>query len=324
MRLDVGLEIMLNSLIPKRLKTILRKNKTIRNLYYSVKPLLIGSSYDFFTIQDLAAWTLDWIKSFPEHYDVIIGIPRSGLIVASIIACKLGKPLSTPEKFLKGEYWLPTKDRTIEVSRIEKVLLVDDAAGDERGTLYRCYRQLKQRFPELQITKGVLIVGTKNAERIVDLHYKKLTKGAFFEWNLAHCTYKDRRLGVDMDGVLCDEPPPEVDMDEQRYVAWIKNARPNIIPTYTIEAIVTNRLEKYRQITEEWLRRNKVKYKNLEMLDLPDKSLRTPENMLKQKIDAIKKFQLSWFWESSLSQAEAIWKACKIPVLCTDKMVLLS
>jgi uncharacterized HAD superfamily protein/hypoxanthine phosphoribosyltransferase len=266
---------------------------------------------------------LDWIKSFSEHYDVIIGIPRSGLIVASIIACKLGKPLSTPEKFLKGEYWLPTKDRTIEVSRIEKVLLVDDAAGDERGTLYRCYRQLKQRFPELQITKGVLIVGTKNAERIVDLYYKKLTKGAFFEWNLAHCTYNNRRLGVDMDGVLCDEPPAEVDMDEQRYVAWIKNARPNIIPTYTIEAIVTNRLEKYRTITEEWLKRHNVKYKHLIMLNLPSKRLRTPENMIGNKIKAVKQFDLKWFWESSWTEAQAICKACHIPVLCTDRMVLL-
>jgi hypothetical protein len=316
------MEIMLNSLIPKRLKTILRRNKTVRNLYYSAKPLLIGSSYDFFTIQDLTTWTLDWIKSFPEHYDVIIGIPRSGLIVASIIACKMGKPLSTPDKFLKGEYWLPTKDKTIRVEKIESVLLVDDATGNEKGTLYSTYQELKRHFPELRITKGSLIVSSKNAKRIVDLYYKTLTKGAFFEWNLCH--HARTPLGVDMDGVLCDEPPPEVDRDEERYVAWIKNARPNIIPTYTIEAIVTNRLEKYRQTTEEWLRRNKVKYKHLEMLDLPDKSLRTPENMLKQKIDAIKKFQLSWFWESSLSQAEAIWKVCKIPVLCTDRMVLLS
>jgi len=312
----------LRSLLPKRLKTILRKNKTIRNLYYSVKPSLIGSSYDFFTIQDLTAWTLEWIKMLPRHYDVIIGIPRSGLIVASIIACKLGKPLTTPDKFLNVEFWLPTKSRTINVENIKNVLLVDDATG--RGeTMQTFYKQLKAKFGEkLVITRASLLV-EKRAKDKVDLYYKMLNKGTFFEWDLVHALH-GLSLGVDMDGVLCDEPPPEVDRDEERYVAWIKNARPNIIPTYTIEAIVTNRLEKYRQTTEEWLRRNKVKYKHLEMLDLPDKSLRTPENMLKQKIDAIKKFQLSWFWESSLSQAEAIWKVCKIPVLCTDRMVLLS
>jgi uncharacterized HAD superfamily protein len=309
-------------LLPERLKTILKRNRVVRRLYYSAKPLLVGSAYDFYTIQDLTAWTLDWIKSFPEHYDVIIGIPRSGLIVASIIACKMGKPLSTPDKFLKGEYWLPTKDKTIKVEKIKSVLLVDDAAGNEKGTLYSTYQELKRHFPELRIIKGSLIVSTKNAKRIVDLYYKTLTKGAFFEWNLAHCERKP--LGVDIDGVLCEEPPPEVDANEEKYVAWISNAKPNLIPTYTIEVIVTNRLEKYRTITEEWLKRHNVKYKHLIMLNLPSKRLRTPENMIGNKIKAVKQFDLKWFWESSWTEAQAIYKACHIPVLCTDRMVLLS
>jgi len=312
---------MLNSLIPKRLKTILRKNKTIRNLYYSVKPSLIGASYDFFTIQDLTAWTLDWIKSFPEHYDVIIGIPRSGLIVASIIACKMGKPLSTPDKMLQNEFWLPTKDKTIEKGDVKNILLVDDATG--RGeTMQLCYEQLKNAFGnKINIIKASLLV-EKRATDKVDLYYKVLTKGAFFEWNLAHCERKP--LGVDIDGVLCEEPPPEVDANEEKYVAWISNAKPNLIPTYTIEVIVTNRLEKYRTITEEWLKRHNVKYRHLIMLNLPSKRLRTPENMIGNKIKAVKQFDLRWFWESSWTEAQAIYKACRIPVLCTDKMVLLS
>jgi uncharacterized HAD superfamily protein/adenine/guanine phosphoribosyltransferase-like PRPP-binding protein len=312
---------MLNSLIPKRLKTILRKNKTVRSLYYSVKPSLLGSSYDFFTLRQLVDWTIEWTKRLPRNCDVIVGIPRSGLMVASIIACKMGKPLSTPDKMLQNGFWLPTKDKTIEKGNVKNVLLVDDATG--RGeTMQLFYEQLKNAFGnKINIIKASLLV-EKRATNKVDLYYKVLTKGAFFEWNLAHCERKP--LGVDIDGVLCEEPPPEVDANEGKYVAWISNAKPNLIPTYTIEVIVTNRLEKYRAITEDWLKRHNVKYKHLIMLNLPSKRLRTPENMIQNKVNAIRQFDLYWFWESNWTEAQAIYKTCRIPVLCTDKMILIS
>jgi adenine/guanine phosphoribosyltransferase-like PRPP-binding protein len=311
----------LHSLLPERLKTVLKKNRAVKNLYYSAKPFM-RSRYDFFTIQDLTTLTLQWVKTFPEQYDVIIGVPRSGMIVASIIACKLGKPLTTPDLMLQNKYWLPTRDKTIEIGNVRSALLVDDATGGGQ-TMQTYYHLLKDAFGNrVNIVKASLFVEKRSKDK-VDLYYKLLTKNFFFEWNLAHATY-GARLGVDMDGVLCDEPPVEVDMDEQRYVAWIKNARPNIIPTYTIEVIVTNRLEKYRTITEEWLKRHNVKYRHLIMLNIPSKRLRTPENMIGNKIKAVKQFDLRWFWESSWTEAQAIYKACRIPVLCMDKMVLFS
>lgn len=306
----------------KKVKAIARRNPFLRKAYYlTVKPYLKGR-IELVTFQQLTMWTLDWIKTFPQHYDVIVGIPRSGMVVAGIIACKLGKPLTTPDKMLQNEFWLPTKDKTIEKGDVKNVLLVDDATG--RGeTMQLCYEQLKNAFGnKINIIKASLLV-EQGAKDKVDLYYKVLPKsGAYFEWNLAHCPRTP--LGVDIDGVLCDEPPPEVDANEEKYVAWISNAKPNLIPTYTIEVIVTNRLEKYRTITEEWLKKHNVKYRHLIMLNLPSKRLRTPENMIENKIKAVKQFDLSWFWESSWTEAQAIYKACRIPVLCTDKMVLLS
>jgi len=306
--------------ILQEIKAIARRNIFLRESYYRVKPLL-GRNIEFITFQQLTEWTIEWTKRLPQDYDVIVGIPRSGLIVASIIACRLGKPLTTPDKMLNAEYWLPTKDQTIKIGNIRNVLLVDDATG--RGeTMHTFYWQLKNVFGDsLNITRASLLVEKRAIDK-VDLYYKVLTKGAFFEWNLVHCERKP--LGVDIDGVLCEEPPPEVDADERKYVNFISSARPYIIPQYTIEVIVTNRLERYREITEEWLKRHNVKYKNLIMLDLPSKRFRTQKIMIQNKVNAIRQFDLYWFWESSWTEAQAIYKTCRIPVLCTDKMILLS
>jgi uncharacterized HAD superfamily protein/hypoxanthine phosphoribosyltransferase len=306
--------------ILQEIRAIARRNIFLRESYYRVKPLL-GRNIEFITFQQLTDWTIEWTKRLPQNYDVIVGIPRSGLIVASIIACRLGKPLTTPDKMLNAEYWLPTKDQTIKIGKVRNVLLVDDATG--RGeTMQTFYWQLKNVFGDsLNITRASLLV-EKRATDKVDLYYKVLTKGAFFEWNLVHC--ERRPLGVDIDGVLCEEPPPEVDADERKYVNFISNARPYIIPQYTIEVIVTNRLERYREITEEWLKRHNVKYKNLIMLDLPSKRFRTQKIMIQNKVNAIRQFDLYWFWESNWTEAQAIYKACRIPVLCIDKMVLFS
>lgn len=307
--------------ILQEIKTVVRRNVFLRESYYRVKPLL-GRDIEFVTFQQLTSWTNEWIKTFPQNYDVIVGIPRSGLIVASIIACKLGKPLSTPDKIVNGEYWLPTKDNTIKIGNVRNILLVDDATG--RGeTMQNFYWQLKNALGgKVNISKASLFV-ERNAIDKVDLYYKVLHKGGtFFEWNLAHCERKP--LGVDIDGVLCREPPPEVDADERKYADFISKVNPYIMPTYEIEVIVTNRLEKYRQLTEEWLKRHNVKYKHLIMLDLPSKRFRTQKIMIQNKVDAIREYDLFWFWESSWIEAQAIHKACRIPVLCTDKMILLN
>jgi hypothetical protein len=83
--------------ILQEIKAIARRNIFLRESYYRVKPLL-GRNIEFITFQQLTEWTIEWTKRLPQDYDVIVGIPRSGLIVASIIACRLGKPLTTPDK----------------------------------------------------------------------------------------------------------------------------------------------------------------------------------------------------------------------------------
>jgi len=111
----------------KKLRNIIGKsdNKAVSKLYIRTKSLernFIGAKYSFITVDDLVIWTTEWIKSFENNYDIILGIPRSGLLVANIIALKLGKPLSTPE-LLQRKLWKSNR----RMIKRESVVLINNS-----------------------------------------------------------------------------------------------------------------------------------------------------------------------------------------------------
>jgi hypothetical protein len=61
------------SFLLTKLKAILRRNQIVSNLYDSTK-VLHKDLYDFITIQNLTACTLEWLKILPRYDDVIMGI----------------------------------------------------------------------------------------------------------------------------------------------------------------------------------------------------------------------------------------------------------
>ena len=67
---------------------------------------MCGQHYSFVSFEDVVVWTRELTRKIPNEFDVIIGIPRSGLLVANLIALKFGRPLSTPELFVEGKFWL--------------------------------------------------------------------------------------------------------------------------------------------------------------------------------------------------------------------------
>lgn len=104
----------------RKLSDIVAKsdNRAICKLYLQSKNLkrnIVGANYSFITVGELVMWANEWLKSFPTTYDLIVGIPRSGLLVASIIGLKLGKPLTTPELFSLDRYWISERiNREVE------------------------------------------------------------------------------------------------------------------------------------------------------------------------------------------------------------------
>lgn len=285
-----------------------------------------GENFSFVSLDKAMVWTTEWIKSFPETYDIVVGIPRSGMMVASLVALKLGKPLTTPELFSKGEYWMSWKIKErLEIPQMKSVLLIDDAV-DHGKSMREAMEILSSVKGNFKITKAALIVN-KNSTSLVDLYHAIVPHPKLYEWNILHrkvASYWDSgKVGFDMDGVICENCPPNVDNSEASYVNWLKNAKPYLIPNYTIDVIISSRLEKYRGETESWLAKHGVKYGELVLWNIPTKGDRN-SRFAQYKVEQLLKYKPDLFLESHLGQAEHIWKATKIPTLCIDEMVLFS
>jgi len=282
----------------------------------NLKRRIMSGKYKFVTVDELLVWTSEWIRSFPRHYDLIVGVPRSGLLVANLIALKLGKPLTTPELFVKGRYW---KSDLMDTKRVYKnILLVDDSTTSGE-TMEEAVKLLNSACKGINVTKAALIA-TKDSKRLVDLCYKVIPNPRIFEWNLLHS--KKGKIGSDLDGVICENCPPGIDADEEQYREWIKNAKPYLIPAFEINTILSNRLEKYRPDTEEWLAKHGVLYKQLILWDIQSKQERDAKHA-QRKVEMLLKVKPDIFWESSFAEAKQIWVATKITTLCIDEMILL-
>ena len=289
---------------------------------YNAAKNMTGRAPKIVSFSEGFLFAADWAKKIPNNFDVIVGVPRNGLLIANVLASAMGKPLSTPNCFVRNEVWF-SKDGVFP-KKYHSVLLVEDTIDLGRA-LDKAEEQLLEYDKNLEIKKASLFVSSRAKEK-VDYYYASLKgNSTFFEWNLLTATGTVfGKLAVDMDGVLCVDCPSAVDKDEEAYVKWIENVEPFLIPAFHIDAIVTSRLEIYRPQTEKWLKENGVKYGQLIMLNLPDKAQRTYSKIIEHKVNSVCSVKPNWFWESSLMEANEINKQAKIPVLCTQKMKMVS
>jgi len=303
------------------------ENRNLNRIYIrarNLKNLIAREKFIFVTLEDAFIWTSEWLKSFLDQYDIIVGIPRSGMLIANIIALKLGKPITTPDLFAKNEFWISSKvNLRPDLLKSSKVLLVDDSVTSGK-TMRESIDVVRLTGAEFDITSAALITSDES-NPLVDLHYKCLKHPRIFEWNLLHnktaSFFTHEKIALDMDGVICENCPPNTDTKENTYKQWIRTAKPYLIPSFEIDAIVSCRLERYREDTEKWLSDHNVKYKELILWNIESKKQRKGL-FAKHKIDAILRINPAIFWESHLGQAEQIWNHTKTPVLCIDNWIL--
>lgn len=257
-----------------------------------------------------------WLPGLGRDFDVIVGIPRSGLLVANVLSLKLGKPLTTPENI--HSFWC-SKSIDLKSNPSPSFLLVDDSYQTGASMQEAIDVLLKQNIPREKIKTAALITSAEGVKSL-DFYALELNDKRLFEWNVVH---KKMNVVADMDGVLCEEPPEYVRDDEVAYQKWLQRAKSLSIPAFEINTILTSRIEKYRPETEEWLRANAVKYRNLVMSK--ETTREAQRNLgLGQKILEINKIQPDIYWESGAKEADEIFPKVKCPVLVFETKVILS
>ncbi len=253
------------------------------------------------------------LARFPHDVDLIVGIPRSGMLPANLLALYLNKPYTSVEQFCNGIIYANGM-RAIDRADIRKILVIDDSVAS--GTQMENARERLKAFDVEKVFAAVY--ATKVGARHVDVYCDIVKQPRLFQWNIFNTQQVENAM-FDMDGVLCADPT--VDDDGEQYVAEITNAKPLYIPKYTIDTIITCRLEKYRAITEDWLRAHNVSYNNLIMLPFSSKRERLRwgrHGEWKGEYYQVRPNAL--FYESSLVQARKIKAIANKPVFCTEIM----
>jgi uncharacterized HAD superfamily protein len=265
------------------------------------------------------------LYKLPKDIDLVVGIPRSGIIPAYMMALALNIRACSLDELLYGVTGSYGQTRfTPYAESIRRIIIVDDSVSS--GTAMRKARDMVAGLHLEAEIFFVTVYAKPGSEKLVDIALCALPMPRLFQWNYLNHEYL-KFACLDIDGVLCIDPSEEENDDGERYIDFILNARPLHIPQCKVLALVTSRLEKYRVQTEQWLKDHNVHYEKLFMLDLPSKEDRLKQDGVHasfkaQIYNSLKNSVL--FLESNKEQALAIAQLTKKAVFCVETDELLS
>ena len=264
------------------------------------------------------------IALIPDDIELIVGIPRSGMLPATLLSVYLNLPLTDSISLLSDNshgtatrnYRINSEKNSTDIRDYNRILVIDDSCYSGRS-IYEVKQQM-ETMPDCntEIVYACVYV-TPQAVSCVDLYFEIVPQPRLFEWNIMNHDIIYRSC-FDIDGVLCVDPTEEQNDDGEKYIEFLQTAKPLWIPKFEIGVLVTSRLEKYRSYTEKWLNDHGVKYQNLVMLDLASK-----EERIRMGAHAVFKANVYsritetvLFYESDPGQAKYIAEATGKAVYC--------
>ncbi len=277
--------------------------------------------------QDLSDHIKYNVNNLPHDIDLIVGVPRSGLLAANIMALHMNLPLCDYSSLIENRELGSGKTRRTKKPGLkfpqdsQHVLIVDDSVGSG-ATMLEIKDQIKNQKFSSKVSYCSIYV-TRNSRKFVDYYFDTVQAPRAFEWNIMHRDFLIECC-VDIDGVLCLDPIDEENDDGERYKRFLLEAKPVAMPSYPIGYLVTSRLEKYREHTENWLKNNNIEYKKLFMLNLPSAEERRKRGchaQFKAKIYS-ELDDARLFIESEAHQANEIAQKSGKPVLCYEDQVI--
>jgi hypoxanthine phosphoribosyltransferase len=277
----------------------------------------IVAPYSFITTRRLAADAALLASALPPELDAVVGIARSGIVPAAVVATLRQLPLFSASRdgrivYLGGGARLGLG---LGLGRIGRgVALIDDTAVSG-GTFADVRPFVQGMFPAAKIFTAA-VYATAAATAQLDGVAARYESPHYLEWNFWNSCWT-HKAAVDFDGILCEDCPPGDDDDGPRYARFLAETRPKAWPRLTpISAIVTARLEKYRAATKAWLDRWGIRCPRLIMGPWATLQARRGDNVAQWKGEAYQKLSVAMFVESDARQAPEIARAAGKPVLC--------
>lgn len=251
------------------------------------------------------------IQTLP--FDIIVHLPRSGTIPASLLATYIRKPLASVDEYC-ADIIITRKS---EFQSLKRILLVDDSirTGIQMS---QAIAKIKKVKPETEISI-LAVFSTPCKDRLVQPSLallEHIDDNYIYPWFMWK-TRKIANCAVDMDGVLCRDCTKDEDDEGANYSQFLDNAEIKFKPGFPIGWIVTSRLEKYRPQTEAWLLKHGIKYNNL-IMGCWNSNRDRKGNAADWKASIYRRLPATLFIESSHKESLIIHAISDKKVWCVD------
>lgn len=276
---------------------------------------------NFKTIDDLNLVIVQHLHKLRQlNIDLIVGIPRSGMIPASLLAMYLQLPFTDVDGYNSKRWYIRNKKITVSDNMPDKslkVLLVDDTINT--GNAMRNVIKTLQSNSDT-IIKFAVYGSSKNRPEDIDYICEMCPLPRAFQWNIWK---HDNAINwaTDMDGVLCRDPSKKENDKGKELTNFYVNAEPKFLFTKPIKYIITSREEHHRAVTTNWLKKHNIIYEKLIMKPSGHPGGDNAHGRFKsQVLNNLTDIEL--YIESDSKQATIISQLVNIPIWCTDSQKL--
>jgi orotate phosphoribosyltransferase len=276
---------------------------------------------DYRSYADLARHCALLARRVPCDIDLVVGIPRSGLLAATMIALYLNRQLADLEGYLEGRFikggYRTRHDEGSGRGNRRKVLVVDDSVFTGNALRAAKEQLLRAALDDELVFAAVYVA--PNRTDLVDFHADVVETPRVFDWNVMNHPLMAHAC-VDIDGVLCRDPTNEENDDSANYMTFLTSVGATTRIPGEIGCLVTSRLERYRPETEAWLAKHGISYRRLVMSNyLTAEERRKARRHALDKADVYRDEAYHLFIESSVWQAAQIADATGKCVYCVDE-----
>lgn len=153
---------------------------------------------NFRTFDDMSSALANKLSLIPRDVDLIVGIPRSGLIPANILALHLNLPLTDLDGLISGRMLGKGRTRShtnqrVTVGDCRKVLVIDDSVWTGK-TIIMAKQKIERAGIPQEVIYAAVYVSPETKDQ-VDLYFDICPFPRMFEWNFMHHGYLESLFG---------------------------------------------------------------------------------------------------------------------------------
>lgn len=273
-------------------------------------------------VADLGQTLARNMRRLPQDIDLIVGIPRSGILAGIMLALMKNIRFTDLDGLIAGRLSGVGSTKTHgglveKIGEVRHALVIDDSLN--RGYAMQEAREKLSFLRDMVKMTFAAVYVVPDATDDVDFAFEELALPRLFEWNFSHHSYLARSC-VNMDGVIWDFDPR---MPGGGGTGSVRNISPLYRFTAPIGCLVTERAEDYRSETEAWLEREGIRYDRLVMKG-PSVSEEVSQPFSGSfAAEIYRDSKTILFIESDIERAAGIARFAGKPVLATDRQQMV-